>query len=208
MNNLSIFKNEKFGAVRTVFKDEQVWIAAKDIAKVLGISKYRDALARLDPDERMSTKMDTLGGSQGISMINESGFYAWAFKSDKPEAKAFRKWVTSEVLPELRKTGSYQLHSQIKQLETEKEAAVSELTYLKTTFAPKKDDFGSISKFNGKQRIFPRCWHHSSRGKRKFTFHDGQPYLPFFEAILKNTTGNLEIEIVPRKAQGSYERNN
>ena len=93
--------------VRTVIKDGEPWFVAKDVCEALGIEKYRDAVAALDPDERVSTNMDTLGGKQSMTAVSESGLYALVFKSRKPEAKAFRKWVTSEVLPALRKTGHY-----------------------------------------------------------------------------------------------------
>ena len=83
------------------------WFVAKDVCKVLGLEKYRDAVARLDEDERGSVIVDTLGGPQEMTTISESGLYALVFRSRKPEAKAFSKWVRSEVLPTLRKTGSY-----------------------------------------------------------------------------------------------------
>lgn len=81
---------------------------AKDLCEVLGLSKYRDAVARLDDDERgMPVVMDTPGGPQELTTVNESGLYALIFQSRKPEAKLFKKWVTSEVLPSIRKYGYY-----------------------------------------------------------------------------------------------------
>lgn len=93
--------------VRTVMIEDEPWFVAKDVCGVLGITKYRDALARLEDDERGSVLVDTLGGQQELSAINESGVYALVFRSRKPQAKLFRKWVTSEVLPALRRTGRY-----------------------------------------------------------------------------------------------------
>ena len=84
------------------------WFVAKDVCGVLGIASHRDATGRLDDDERGSVLVDTLGGQQKMSAISESGVYALIFTSRKPEAKAFRKWVTSEVLPSIRKTGKYE----------------------------------------------------------------------------------------------------
>lgn len=84
------------------------WFVAKDICRVLEISKHRDAIARLDEDERGSVLVDTLGGRQNMSSVSESGLYALIFTSRKPEAKKFRKWVTSEVLPSIRKTGKFE----------------------------------------------------------------------------------------------------
>lgn len=95
--------------VRT-FEDERgnPWFVAKDICKILEIEKYRDAVSRLDDDERGSLLVDTPGGQQTMTTISESGLYALVFRSRKPEAKAFSKWVRSEVLPAIRKTGKYE----------------------------------------------------------------------------------------------------
>lgn len=93
--------------VRVVSRDGSPWFVAKDVCDVLGISKYRDATARLDEDERVSVLLDTLGGQQRVSAVSESGLYALIFQSRKAEAKAFRKWVTATVMPAVRKTGSY-----------------------------------------------------------------------------------------------------
>lgn len=107
MNDLTIFRFEGTHEVRTVVRDGEPWFVAKDICDILEISQYRDAISTLDEDERASVVVDTLGGPQNMSAVNESGLYALVFKSRKPEAKAFRKWVTSEVLPTIRKTGQY-----------------------------------------------------------------------------------------------------
>ncbi len=96
-------------SVRTILREKEPWFVTKDVCLVLGIGNYRDATSGLDEDEKGVGTIDTLGGMQSMSIISESGLYALIFKSRKPEAKAFRKWVTSEVLPALRKTGSYAL---------------------------------------------------------------------------------------------------
>lgn len=83
------------------------WFVAKDVCRILEIAKYRDAVARLDDDERESVLMDTLGGTQQMVAVNESGLYHLIFQSRKPEARKFRKWVTSEVLPSIRRKGFY-----------------------------------------------------------------------------------------------------
>jgi len=93
--------------IRVLQNDGAVWFVGKDVCEALNISKHRDALLKLDEDERASIKVDTLGGAQEMSVINESGLYNLIFRSNKPEAKAFRKWVTSEVLPSIRKHGGY-----------------------------------------------------------------------------------------------------
>lgn len=107
MFQLEIFEYEKAQEVRTVDIDGNIWFVTKDVCGVLGISNYRNTLAKLDDDEKGVQTMDTLGGKQQFSIVNESGLYAIIIRSNKPTARKFRKWVTSEVLPQIRKTGAY-----------------------------------------------------------------------------------------------------
>lgn len=105
--SIAVISSPEFGEIRNVVVDGIPLFVAKDICDALGISKYRDAMTRLDEDERMSISVDTLGGKQSMTAVNESGLYTLVFQSRKPEAKAFRKWVTGEVLPNIRKHGFY-----------------------------------------------------------------------------------------------------
>lgn len=99
--------------VRSVILAGEPWFVAKDVCEALGINKYRDFIAsHLDEDERMSILMDTLGGKQSMVAVNESGLYNLIFQSRKPEARAFRKWVTAEVLPSIRRTGMYSTYNE------------------------------------------------------------------------------------------------
>lgn len=102
-----MISSPEFGEIRSAVVDGTPLFVAKDICDALGISKYRDALTRLDEDERASISVDTLGGKQSMIAVNESGLYTLVFQSRKPEARAFRKWVTGEVLPNIRKHGVY-----------------------------------------------------------------------------------------------------
>lgn len=95
--------------IRTIQIQNQVFFVGKDVCGSLGIKNHKDAIGRLDVDEKRGSVIPTTSGSQEMSVINESGLYHLIFKSRKPEAQAFRKWVTSEVLPTLRKTGNYQV---------------------------------------------------------------------------------------------------
>lgn len=99
----------KAHAVRVVFMQGEPWFVPTDVCEVLEIVHHRDAAARLDEDERGSVVVDTLGGPQETIAVSESGLYNLIFTSRKSEAKRFRKWVTGEVLPAIRKTGSYAL---------------------------------------------------------------------------------------------------
>ena len=108
MNNLQIFENPEFGKVRSVNVNGEPWLVGKDVAEALGYSNSRKALIdHVDDDDKGVTKCDTLGGVQNMTIINESGVYALVFSSKLPKAKEFKRWVTSEVLPAIRKTGSY-----------------------------------------------------------------------------------------------------
>lgn len=102
------FFNFDASAVRAVGSWDNPLFVGKDVCDALGYSKYRDALAQLDSDERVSRKVDTLGGPQEMACITESGLYFLVCHSRKPQARLFRRWVTGEVLPAIRKTGSYQ----------------------------------------------------------------------------------------------------
>jgi len=93
--------------VRTLVLDGEVWFVASDVAKALGYTHAPHMLRVLDEDEKGVQIVDTLGGPQELGIISESGLYHAVLKSRKPEAKPFRKWVTSEVLPAIRKTGQY-----------------------------------------------------------------------------------------------------
>lgn len=105
--SVAVISSPEFGEIRSAVVDGTPLFVAKDICDALGISKYRDALTRLDEDERASISVDTLGGKQSMIAVNESGLYTLVFQSRKPEARAFRKWVTGEVLPNIRKHGVY-----------------------------------------------------------------------------------------------------
>lgn len=98
---------EKNQPIRVEVVNNETWFVAKDVCRVLEITKHRDAISTLDSDERGSVLVDTLGGCQQMAAVNESGLYHLIFVSRKSEAKKFRRWVTGEVLPSIRKTGSY-----------------------------------------------------------------------------------------------------
>lgn len=93
--------------VRTFEIDGQPWFVLADICAVLDIANPRNVAARLDEDEKGVRPLDTPGGVQSVTIVNESGMYQVVLRSDKPEAKQFRWWVTHEVLPSIRRTGSY-----------------------------------------------------------------------------------------------------
>ena len=103
-----LFEHEQFGQFRFIKRDDELWFVANDVCRVLGYANPRDALAKhVDDDEKGVAKCDTLGGVQTLAIINESGLYSLIFGSTLPAAKKFKRWVTHEVLPSIRKYGYY-----------------------------------------------------------------------------------------------------
>ncbi|MBK5491344.1 phage antirepressor [Bacillus sp. TH17] len=131
MNQLQVFNNEEFGQVRTVKQGEEVLFVAKDVCEVLEIKQSSVALKKLDEDEKAVINIHTPGGSQDTWGINESGLYSLIMTSRKPQAKAFKKWVTSEVLPSIRKHGAYMIDQVLEQAVTNPDFAIGLLTKLK-----------------------------------------------------------------------------
>ncbi len=108
MNKIMIFENEEFGKVRTVCIDGEPWLVGKDVAEILGYSETAKAIrTHVDAEDKGVSILDTPGGKQPITVINESGFYSLVLSSKMPRAKIFKRWVTAEVLPTIRKTGGY-----------------------------------------------------------------------------------------------------
>ena len=107
-NEMKIFENEEFGKVRTVVKDGEPWLVGKDVAEILEYKDKAKAIrTHVDADDKGVSILDTPGGKQKITVINESGLYGLVLSSKMPKAKEFRRWVTSHVLPTIRRTGGY-----------------------------------------------------------------------------------------------------
>ena len=107
MNQLQIFSHEQFGQVRTVILNGEIWFVAADVCRALELSDTHKAVDRLDDDEKGTNSIPTLGGPQDMLTVNEPGLYALILGSRKPEARAFKRWITHEVLPQIRRTGAY-----------------------------------------------------------------------------------------------------
>lgn len=111
-NQLQVFTNEKFGEVRTTKINGEPWFVGKDIAEKLGYKNPRDAVyKRVDTEDKGVCKMATPSGEQEMTIINESGMYSLILGSKLPQAKEFKRWVTSEVLPSLRRNGTYSIET-------------------------------------------------------------------------------------------------
>ena len=132
MNQLQVFNNQEFGQVRTMMINGSPWFVAKDVCECLGLTKHRDAVSRLDGDERGSVEVDTLGGTQQMAAVNEYGLYSLVLSSRKPSAKAFKRWITHEVIPAIRKHGAYMTGETLEQALTSPDFLIRLATELKT----------------------------------------------------------------------------
>lgn len=108
MNNLQIFDSPDFGQIRTIQQNGEPWFVGKDVADILGYQNgSRDVNRHVDEDDRQNYQNGTFESNRGLTIINESGLYSLILSSKMPKAKEFKRWVTSEVIPAIRKTGGY-----------------------------------------------------------------------------------------------------
>lgn len=113
MNNLQIFNSPDFGQVRIVQQNGEPWFIGKDVAEILGYSNTKDAIAKhVDDEDKLGAQIATSGQNRNMTIINESGLYSLILSSKMPKAKEFKRWVTSEVIPAIRKTGKYEAMAQ------------------------------------------------------------------------------------------------
>mgnify|MGYP004492338823 CR=1 FL=1 len=108
MNNLQIFNSPNFGQIRTIQQNDAPWFVGKDVAEILGYSNTKDAITKhVDDEDKLGAQIATSGQNRNMTIINESGLYSLILSSKMPKAKEFKHWVTSEVIPAIRKTGGY-----------------------------------------------------------------------------------------------------
>ena len=159
MNELKIFSNPEFGQVRTVEMDGDAWLVGKDVAEALGYSDAFGALKKhVDEEDKLVCQIDSAGQKRDATVINESGLYSLVLSSRLPTAKKFRRWVTSEVLPSIRRTGGYlagqeQLSPEelmarallvAQRTIADREARISSLTVENQTLLPKAEYFDEL----------------------------------------------------------------
>ena len=138
-NKLMIFENEAFGKVRTLNLNGEPWFVAADVCKALELGNPSMTVERLDDDEKGISTIDTLGGKQRMAIINEPGLYSLVLSSRKPEAKAFKRWITHEVIPSIRKHGAYMTDSLLDALEAHPEAVPEYLNRLRSENARNRE---------------------------------------------------------------------
>lgn len=133
MNQLQVFNNQEFGQVRTMMIDGSPWFVAKDVCECLDINNSRQALARLDSDEKNSVILnDGTPGNPEKGIVNEYGLYSLVLSSRKPSAKTFKRWITHEVVPAIRKHGAYMTGETLEQALTSPDFLIRLATELKT----------------------------------------------------------------------------
>lgn len=131
-NAMQVFNNPEFGKVRTVVINNEPWFIGKDVAMALGYGNPRQGIAsHVDAEDKGVQKLDTPSGEQNMTVINESGVYSLIFGSKLPTAKKFKHWVTSEVLPDIRKHGLYAKQSVIDMMINDPDSCIALLTKYK-----------------------------------------------------------------------------
>lgn len=162
-NNLITFNNPDFGEVRTLNIDNEPWFVAADVCKALDLDNSRQAVARLDDDEKNTVILtDGIPGNPNKTIVNEPGLYTLVLGSRKPEAKAFKRWITHDVIPSIRKNGGYIAGQEnmtteelmakallmAKKTIDEKEAQLAKATVQNTIMQPKADYFDELVERN------------------------------------------------------------
>lgn len=132
MNEMQIYENSQFGQIRVIDRGGEPWFVAADVCRALEIQNNRDVLSRLDDDEKGVALIDTLGGQQEMSIVNEPGLYSLVLGSRKPEAKAFKRWITHEVVPAIRKHGVYMTPATVEAVLSDPDTMIRLLQELKT----------------------------------------------------------------------------
>lgn len=132
MNDLQVFNSPEFGAIRTTAVNGEPWLVGKDVAMALGYSDTAQAVRdHVDPEDKGVVKMTTPGGTQDIKVINESGLYSLVLSSKLPTAKKFKRWVTAEVLPSVRKYGAYMTPATLEAMIADPDTTIRLLSTLK-----------------------------------------------------------------------------
>lgn len=189
--DIQIFKNEEFGEIRTLVVDNEPWFVLKDVCAAFGESNYRRVSARLDDDEKGVSQMDTPGGKQAMTVINESGVYSALFAMQPEKARGvtddyilqrqaqlrkFKKWVTSEVLPSIRKHGGYLTPQKVDEILSDPDTIIRLATNLKAE----------------RQKRLEAERNAEERQKR---IEEQQPKVAFAEAITSSKTSCLVGEL-------------
>ena len=130
-DQIQVFNNEQFGVVRTVLQDGEPWFVAADVCKALEIGNPTDVMRRLDADERTLVSIEGASNGLPVNAVNEPGLYTLVLTSRKPEAKAFKRWITHEVIPSIRKHGGYLTPQKVEEVLLNPDTIIQLATQLK-----------------------------------------------------------------------------
>lgn len=128
---IQVFKNINFGEVRTVIRDGEPWFVAADICRALEIGNPTDAMSRLEPDEYTLVSIEGASNGKPVNAVSESGLYSLVLGSRKPKARAFKRWITHEVIPSIRKHGAYMTPEKIEEALADPDTVIRWATMLK-----------------------------------------------------------------------------
>ena len=161
MNNLQIFKSPDFGKVRTIQQNGEPWFIGKDVAEILGYKKPENAIAvHVDDEDKTTTLIQGTGSNykSNAVIINESGLYSLILSSKMPKAKEFKRWVTSEVIPAIRKHGGYLTADKIEQALTDPDTIIKLATTLKEERAARQQAEGAVCRCSERERQHDSDW--------------------------------------------------
>lgn len=215
MNEITIFNNPEFGDVRTIMIDGEPWFVGKDVAESLGYERTADAIRKhVEEDDKLTRSFADSGQSRQMYIINESGLYSLIFGSKLESAKKFKKWVTSEVLPQLRKTGSYgtpkspqtpmellELHYEaIKQVDNKVNTLEERFNEFEQTLPLLPEDADDVSK-EVKKRVVEILG-----GKDSNAYHDKSLSQTVFKDAYKDLKRNFDVnsyKAIKRQRKGA-----
>lgn len=164
MSNLQIFQSPEWGSIRTVDLDGTPWLVGKDVAQALGYSDTDQALRRhVDAEDKLTRSFDGSGQSRTMTIINESGLYSLVLSSKLPSARRFRRWITSEVLPSIRKTGGYAAGN----YKDEDLAAISKMWSEQTYWSEMAEKFDQVARESRRQYEESRAQRDQCRARAK-----------------------------------------
>ena len=167
-SSLSIFNNDQFGEIRVINRNGNPWFVAADLCRALDIGDTHKALTRLDEDEKGKSLIPTPGGVQEMSIVSEAGMYTLVLSSRKPEAHAFNRWITHDVIPDIRKHGMYATPMMIDKILADPDSAIKVLTALKQ----EREKNAALTTTNAVQAQ---------------QLAEAQPKLTYYDMVLKST---------------------
>jgi prophage antirepressor-like protein len=202
MNELQIFNNQEFGQVRVINKSGEPWFVAKDVCGILEIRNSRDAMDRLSESMKGVATTDTLGGRQEMNIVSEAGLYKLVFTSRKPEAERFTDWIATDVIPSIRKTGSYSIPT-MSQAELTAMIAQNQVEIERTANRALEIASRADKQITNALDIFTappdKDWRQAMNSKMRAMCHEyGLSYLAFYGEVYKELEDLARVDLQAR----------